>query len=515
MSDDPLALIAEMLQRTSLAEFDEQTALDKLALFIDASGDASHRVGLAHALKLAKALHPQCSPSHIPLLDYFEANTWSNLRRINHEEGQDAWEWRQPELENEVICLRRALNGSEQLPLERQLSVLTNLANLMSHLGRHVEAVAYYDRAIELYPQFSMALGNRAQALTHYSMYHYDRGHQYVFLARARDDFTNALKFPAEPGAHEGFRRALADFEKRKLTKRFADFDLKRHALGRRKIERHFRRWALKERLFLNPLNDLGPHPVAAVDVLQLPTIITSLQQGTTFHGFFNQLKQEYAAARWLCYEAVTRDDSPRKADEIADQRLVLLDARDGARFGLQLERLKLSFRAAYSLLDKIAVFLNAYLDLGSKPHRVTLRSVWFEDADPKTNRLHPKLPKDNLPLRGLYWLSRDFVEPNLQFISAMEPDAKEIATIRNHLEHQFVRVTEMHGKIWQQDIGFDISPRSLRDRTLRLLRSTRAAIIYLTLAMNTYEALHRPQQSGPSASDQLSPLGPDPFPLF
>jgi LA2681-like HEPN len=46
--------------------------------------------------------------------------------------------------------------------------------------------------------------------------------------------------------------------------------------------------------------------------------------------------------------------------DDIADRWLMLVDAQDCARFGLQLEKLKLAFRTAYSLLDKLAFFLNA-----------------------------------------------------------------------------------------------------------------------------------------------------------
>jgi len=99
--------------------------------------------------------------------------------------------------------------------------------------------------------------------------------------------------------------------------------------------------------------------------------------------------------------------------------------------------------------------------------------------------------------------------------MSAMEPDAKEIATIRNRLEHQFIRISEISEHAWERDIGYDLSPSSLRDRTLRLMRSTRAATIYLVLAMNTFEAYHRPKVPGPYLSEQLPSLGSDTLPPF
>lgn len=515
MAADPTVIIAELLPQVSLAHLPAQEALDKLGPFVDAAEDLGHRAALKHAVALAATVRPQCTEPTGAVLDYFEANAWSALRRLNHKEGQDPWDWQQPELEAEAICLRGALNGSRSLPTHLRLCILTNLGNLMSHLGRHIEAIGYYDRAMALYPKYSMTLGNRGQACIYYSIYHYDTGHKHVFLSRAREDFAEALKYEAFPNAHEAFKERLVDLTRRKI-KPLTFFNLKRHSLGRDAAEKRFRQWALDERLFLNPLNDLGAFPIAARDVLQLPSIITRLAQGPTFHGFFNQLKQEYAAARWFCYEALAAKGSQKEINDIADRQLMLVDAQDCARFGLQLEKLKFAFRGSYSLLDKIAVFLNAYLDLGSKPHRVTLRSVWFDNADPKTNRLHPKLPKDNLALRGLFWLSRDFVESNAAFMSAMEPDAKAIATIRNRLEHQFLRVSEMGAQeIWKEDIGYDLSPASLRDRTLRLLRSARAAIIYLVLAMNTYEALHRPKSAGLHVSEKLPPRKPDDLPLF
>lgn len=515
MSSDPSAIIAELIPLTSLAHLSTQEALDKLGPFVDAAGDLGHRRGLEHAIKLVATVRPQCTAADSAVLDYYEGNAWSCLRHLNHREGQDAWDWRQPELLQEVMCFRRALNGSGNLPLDRQLPMLTNLGNIMSHLGRQVEALAYYDRAMALYPKYSMTLGNRAQATITYSIYHYDKGHKHVFLSRAREDFIEALKYQAEPGAHELFQARLADLNQRKIGT-LERFNLERHSLGRDAAERRFRKWALQERLFLNPLNDLGPYPIAARDVLQLPTIITRLAQGPTFHGFFNQLKQEFASARWFYYEAVTAKGSQREINAIADRQLMLVDAQDCARFGLQLEKLKVSFRTAYSLLDKIAFFLNAYLDLGLDLTRVNFRSVWFQDANPKKQQIHPKLPKDNLPLRGLFWLSRDFTESNPDFTTAMEPDAKAIATIRNHLEHRFLRISEMGAQqIWKEDIGYDLSPASLRDRTLRLLRSARAGIIYLVLALNTYEALHRPKSGGLRVNEQLAPLRKDDLPLF
>lgn len=506
---DPAVIVAAMLSRSTLAGLPESDALRKLAELVDAAQDSGSSAGLSHALALAKTLRPICSTLGLADLDYYEGNAWSALRHLRDKEGADPWSWERTEFEQEVICMRRALLASEApgFPVGRQLQILTNLGNLMSTLGRTVEAIDYYDRALARDPEFGMALGNRGQVFATYSAHDYDPGHRAMLLSQARDDFANATKYPLEGNALEVFLQIVRDLDKRGFKRGLKRFDLNGFELGSSAEERRFQTWALKERLFINTLNDLGPFPVAANDVLQLPTIVTAVDAGTTFHGFFNQLKQEFAAARWFAYEAL---EGP-STEAIADRELKLLDARDGAVFGLRLEKLKFSFRASYSLLDKIAVFLNAYLALGLPAHKVTLRTVWYEAAKNRPAPLHPNIPRNNLPLRGLFWLAKDFAETDPIFVTAMEPDAQEVALVRNRLEHQFLRVTPLRAQLWKRDLALNISEELLQKRTLRLLHSARAAMIYLVLAIHSHEKFGRARDpSKLVVSDQLGPLEPD-----
>ena len=509
---DPASLIAAMTSRTTLADLPEEAALQRLAELIDASEDRGNRKALEHALILANTIRPGCTGTSDALLDYFEANAWSAIRHLVEKAGQDPWTWNRPEFEREVVCLRRALSSSgyKTLPPGRRLQILTNLGNAMSRLGRTVEAIEYYDRAITHDAKFGMALGNRGQVFTTYATYHYDAGHKKVFLAKARDDFARAVKLPLEGAAYEGFGARLAQLDKWNFSRGLSAFDMNGFELGATKEEQRFRTWALDLRLFLSPLNDVGAYPIAAADGLQLPTIITSIKVGASFHGFFNQLKQEYAAARWFAFEALAPSEAAAAAEQVANRELMLLDARDGAVFGLRLEKLKFAFRSAYSLLDKVAVLLNAYLDLGLPPQCVTIRSVWYEGANPK-RALNARLQKNNLPLRGLYWLSKDYVESDKEFTSAMEPDAQLVATVRNRLEHQYLRVTPWAKQLWEKDSAYDIAEELLHQRTLRLLRSARAALIYLVMAIHTHEkAKTAKHAAGFVVSDRLDPLQPD-----
>ena len=482
----PDVIVSAMLAVPTLAGQVEAEALQRLAELVDASEDCGSQAGAEHAVTLARTFRTGCSAAAVGQLDYFEANAWHVLRRLRTKQGQDEWAWEQPEFEQEAICLRRALRASEHpdFPPGRHLQILTNLGNLMSVLGRTVEAIGYYDRALARYPKFGMALGNRGQVFATYSNYDYDNGHRAMFLAQARDDFRAATEHDVEPNARAFFEARACQLDSQGFAKGLRRFDLDGFDLGADEAERRFRRWVLDERLYINTLNDLGAHPVAATDFLHLPTMVTSVEAGTTFHGFFNQLKQEFAAARWLAFEALN-DESPATADH----GVRLVNARDGAVFGLRLEKLKYAFRSSYSLLDKVSVFLNAYLNLGLPPHKVTLRTVWFEDVK-GVRRLNPKIPVRNLPLRGLFWLAKDFSETGSEYVSAMEPDAQDLVRVRNRLEHQFLRVTSATSHSWSKDLALNLSEELLKSRTMRLLRRSRAALIYLVLAIHTQESI-------------------------
>ena len=117
-----------------------------------------------------------------------------------------------------------------------------------------------------------------------------------------------------------------------------------------------YRQWCLQHRLFLNPLNDLGNLPIAARDTLGMPAIVVHLDEGPSALGFFNQIKQEYVTARYLFYEAAR----PTSA-HFSDKEVSLTDTLDYPAYGLGVERVRVAFRLAYSLFDKIAFYLNYY----------------------------------------------------------------------------------------------------------------------------------------------------------
>ena len=156
--------------------------------------------------------------------------------------------------------------------------IRTNLANRLNALGRPVAANEQWLEVLAAEPHFAKALANRAKGIAFYATTLYDKGHEVCLLAAARTIFDAALSTDAlwESGDRDAFAPSLAD-RRDSIQAHLVDvaydedFDFNQFTLGATEEERSYRRWCLRERLFLNPLNDQFTESVAAADVLHLP----------------------------------------------------------------------------------------------------------------------------------------------------------------------------------------------------------------------------------------------------
>jgi hypothetical protein len=383
----------------------------------------------------------------------------------------------------------------------RRCQIETNLANQLSTVGRFVDAVAVWHRALALDPNFGMALGNRGYGLVSYARSLYDTGHRDVFLLAAHKNLEAAISSKAKY-AQTDHRQARAFFaERMKEIEGAIDVPEARQAvkldgfsLGTSKSEQAYRRWALDERLFLNPLNDLGPHSIAATDVLSLPTFTTGIGETPSVIGFFNQMEQEYASGRWLLYDGIYSENT-----HFSDRDVMIHNTLDYTSHALAVEKTKAAFRIGYSLLDKIAFFLNHYARLGVETDRVYFKSIWY---DRKTRAIREELASSrNWPLRGLFWLSKDLFDPEFQDV--MEPEAQALYKIRNRLEHSYFKVHEMlvpstgtRLDMWADKLAYSVRREDFQAKALHVFRLARAGLIYLSLGMHQEELKRK--ASGP-----------------
>ncbi len=482
-----------------------EAALEHIARLIDLSRVLGRLDGTERAVQLSESLQGRSlSSPQSSLLYYFLSNAWANVRLLSRTAPDPEWNWEKPEFEKQIINLRLAIReeGFEQLPAFRQTQVLTNLGNLLSEVGRFIEAQECWNAGLTIQPHFSMALANRGRGRLWYAKALYDEGHQAVFLRHAVADLDAALSAPQtdplgpDKSARDGFqqhrdaiRRRLPEAELHKGTR------MKEYSMGETQQELRYRKWCLSNRLFLNPLNDLGNHSVAAHDVLTTPSMIVPVGEGPYYQGFYNQMKQEFVSARWFYYEGITA-----RKPHFSDKDVTLFNTLDYPCYALAVEKIKVAFRMAYSLLDKIAFFLNHYLDLRIPEKRVYFKTFWYL-AQNRQKGLRPEFVTcPNWPLRGLFWLSKDLFEDKPGFRECLEPDAQELDAIRNHAEHKFLK---LHDGMWRRPGAADdplsahwpdplaasFDRKDFEAKALRLLKMARAALIYLSLAIHSEEA--------------------------
>lgn len=243
-----------------------------------------------------------------------------------------------------------------------------------------------------------------------------------------------------------------------------------------------------------------------AQDVMHLPNMITNIDEPPYLFGFYNQLKQEYVSARFLLWEGITESEKYNK--HFSDNDVYLLNTLDFPEYGLATEKIKIAFRSTYSLFDKIAYFVNDYWGLKIPEAKINFQSVWV-DTQKGVKQLRSEFMKyPNLSLRGLYWISKDFIEQDnnnkLVLGKTMEPDADRLRTIRNHLEHKYLKV---HDNMWgytdekwdsffSNQLAYHISHEELSQKTIRLIKMARAALMYLSMSVHQEERIKAEKMS-------------------
>lgn len=194
------------------------TVLKHIGRLIDLAADLDKPDGARRRIAPAEAfLGHNPKPSVAAVLHYFLANAWAHLE-AHARRGSDAvWDWEQPEIEHQLAHLRRALSndGYKRLPSIRRCQMATNFGNVLSRVGRFVDAVEYWDRALAIDPCFGMALANRGYGLIYYGRALYDEGHRGLFLRYAHISLSQGLSVGVDASAKSVFEEQKAAIEQR------------------------------------------------------------------------------------------------------------------------------------------------------------------------------------------------------------------------------------------------------------------------------------------------------------
>ncbi|MBL7800992.1 MAG: hypothetical protein JNL95_09740 [Chitinophagales bacterium] len=482
----------ELLNIDDITQFDEKNQLEIIGNLFDTSFDNQNISGIEKAFDHLKSIDIENFSDENKTIIYYDiSNGWSYLRKLRYHNTSQAWNFQMEELTNEILFQRKAIisDGFSKIQKERQCQIYTNLGNSLSFIGRFVEAQSYWNKAIQIIPNFAMAIANKANGLFYYGHILFVEQHKLIFYNHSYHYLKEALEYKQylEGGAEVFFTELKEQIENR-FTDEFLSvkFDLSDFDLGNDPNLRNYRNWCLTNKLFINPLNDLGQYTNASHDCMNLSTIIIQAKKPPTYFTLYNQIKQEFSTARFSFYQSTKNANF-----HYSDEDVVILDTMETALYSYNIEQTKIAYRISYSILDKISYLLNDYLKLNIPLHLVNFKSIWHLN---KSKTLKPIFQNsDNWALRGLYWLSKDIYEKDFDYDKIMEPDAMELSIIRNHLEHKCLKILgskELYETLYNtsDDISYTIERTEFEAKTMKLLNLVRASIIYLSIAIDHEE---------------------------
>jgi len=509
--------LSKLLHIDRLDDLSNHDALNLLCMLVNEADDTLCLKKVTRALDWCDQLNSRewCDNETVRF-HYFWANAWAaRCHIVMNDSNVSSWEWNHPELGQQLFHLRIAMKEPDFDSSEnyQKCQIFVNTANALNTLGRPVQALEYWNRALRIIPNYGMALGNHGLGLMSYARQLYDGGHAMVLMKFAYDDFISAISANAyyETTGYEATKAGMAA-EAENIAKHVdlavvnSTLDLHNHSLGESKEEQEYRNWSLTQGLFLNPLNDLGVYPIAARDIFGLPSITVTIKEPPVLYGFFNQLKQEYVSARYIYYEGICSGDV-----HFSDRDVTLVNTLDYPAYSLAVERVKVAFRLLYSIFDKLAYFINTYWALDIPGRQINFHSVWVQKDEKGKPILREQFDGyKNLPMRGLYWLSKDILGNDKLLKNSLDPNAEALREIRNHLEHKYFKV---HDSNWDAErfnsepftsfkdsLAYSISRDDLEAKTLQLVKLVREGLIYLSLAVHQEEYLRKenPEASMP-----------------
>jgi tetratricopeptide (TPR) repeat protein len=336
-----------------------------------------------------------------------------------------------------TAALRYGLRGAASGP-----SALTNLGNLYDEIGRPLEALGCYERALAIDPDFGMALGNKALAIqtlasvTRYPVTHLIQAHQLYQAAIAQADSVAEVGLA---GSLESFR-TQDDEIVRYLTSigraDQLDQDLRHEPYDDNALSefvRFYTRFCLQHDLYLNThLADRRAQASIADEIV--PVLVTRLGDGDDRRHVediifrFNEILESYMTARMaLVQSQYVCDDFSAVSDQTS-----LVNLEDGSASNIYVGHLKMACKETFAALDKIAVLINHYLGLGLPEQRCYYGTVWYEHdqqgrpSDPPV--LAPAVKSTGYRLFGLHLLCKDLC-------------GSKYSDIRNALTHRYLRV--------------------------------------------------------------------------
>jgi tetratricopeptide (TPR) repeat protein len=481
------------LQLLQTADVPTQVQVNAAAIVIDCSSVAESVEPVEQAIAVLTE-HLDSAGGKRDLVAYNLAN--GHIGALDVESrlgGQHGYVFRSPHVDESKNLLRSVID-SDSANVQLRSMAYVNYASTFSKVGRSLEVLAIDKDALAANPDNAVAeggigitLSRLASTLGEHRLKLLEEAR--LHLARALEDEPHLIQYGGSLTA-DRLRKTLEKVEHELAAKGGGAVAECGPDAPQSDLEAAYRRFCLRHDLMLNYCSICTQCPGEMRDTIFFRSLRLPVDDDSKFRRlatFFNQIKEDYAAARYLTFSA------ERQSSDLDDISVMTRYANtlDYAAFDLYGGLLKSAFRGAADTLDKVAGFMAVYLDV-PKPswRKVNFANLWWADrAGPLRPPFDALLPK-NAGIAALADLARDWRERT-------RPEWR-LYELRNSLVHRFVALHSEMVPDGDSDPGPHLSLRAFRDQTIEMLQLVRAAIVYMTIAVVACEREKR------SASDGL-----------
>jgi len=368
----------------------------------------------------------------------------------------------------EALKLYRKVLEGKLVEDEIRYRTLVGLGNVYSIVGRTIEAAEEYKKAIHLNSNGALAWGNLGVELKYYS--------RFVTAPRAvLEDAQLALTNSLNPEFAEDekcshyldyFQRTLIDVRAiLSVLDKHSGHSRERDQLHDTSLSEYYRfcsRYGLYLGLDSVQLGASGQ----VKDSFHLASELKSSNDFLKASRLLNEICESYATARYLLFSSVRCDEECTAIDTFSEYS----DHMDRSCTGIKSGRMKLSFQACYSILDRVAVYLHYWYGLEHKAN-ISFHNVWFEE---NSKTLHSKMKSSrNQFLNAIYTVSKDFAQGGSYF---------HLRKVRNKIVHQYF-VLHSGRKGWRtsgKDLQNHMLLESFKAETLSLMSVIKYVVVYL-----------------------------------
>jgi len=211
-------------------------------------------------------------------------------------------------LQKAKFYFREAIKLSDKYNPSFNKQLWVNYGNCFESLGRNVESLYAYDKALWFDKKFPMAIGNKAKAMCHFAnisgKYRSEIYHEAYQLIRSIINNQDLVKFgPSD--IRQQFETELKNIEAQFKDKTYLTRELKTRKYELAKLsdfERFYFDFCIKNKLFLNFHIHQDNCEASIVDPIFI-NLITKTSDNKTFYKLakhINQIKEDYVTARML-----------------------------------------------------------------------------------------------------------------------------------------------------------------------------------------------------------------------